>query len=430
MKKRLFHLLTILTLMAISCNQAEQNKATAGNDSAITAGKDSATTAGSDPGAPAMGSFSYDLQFLRQHDSVVVLKNDSGHAQVIVSPKYQAKVFTSTAEGESGKSFGWVNYKAFSGPVDPHMNGYGGENRFWLGPEGGKFSLFFKPGAQQVFANWKTPAAVDTESWDVTDKTEKSISMKKVMQLENYKGTKLDISVGRRISILGDGDVEKSTGMSLPEGVKVVAYMTDNKITNTGTSEWNEQTGSPCIWILDMFRPGDETVIVVPFKKTDSAGFKKVVTSDYFGAIPADRLKHTEERLFFKADGKSRGKLGVAPSHAPTALGSYDAKNKVLTVVTYELDRAAKYLGQRWNTTDPPFKGDAVNVYNDGPLENGTQMGPFYELESVSPAAFLKPGGSLSHHQSVYHFTGDEKGLDMIALHLLGVSLSEIKKAF
>jgi hypothetical protein len=408
--------------MAISCNQAEQNKATTGNDAAATAS--------SAPAAPVMGSFSYDLQFLRQHDSVVVLKNDSGRAQVIVSPKYQAKVFTSTAEGDSGMSFGWVNYKAFSGPVDPHMNGYGGENRLWLGPEGGKFSLFFKPGAQQVFANWKTPAAVDTESWDVTDKTEKSISMKKAMHLENYKGTKLDLLVERRVGILGDGDVEKGTGMSLPERVKVVAYTTDNRITNTGTTEWNDRSGTPCIWILDMFRPGDETVIVVPFKKTDSAGFKRVVTSDYFGSIPADRLKHTDERLFFKADGKSRGKLGVSPSHAPMALGSYDAKNKVLTVIIYEVDGAAKYLSQRWNTTDPPFKGDAVNVYNDGPLESGTQMGPFYELESVSPAAFLKPGGSLSHRQAVYHFTGDGKGLDMIALHLLGVSLSEIKKAF
>jgi len=414
MKKRSFRSLTILFITAISCNQAEQNKAAAGNDAR----------------APVMGSFSYDLQFLRQHDSVVVLKNDSGHAQIIVSPKYQAKVFTSTAEGDSGMSFGWVNYKAFSGPVDPHMNGYGGENRFWLGPEGGKFSLFFKPGAQQVFTNWKTPAAVDTESWDVTDRTATAISMKKAMQLENYKGTKLSLSAERRIAILGDGDVAQSTGMSLPEGVKVVAYTTDNRITNTGTTEWNEQSGSPCIWILDMFRPGDETVIVVPFKKTDSAGFKKVVTSDYFGAIPADRLKHGDERLFFKADGKSRGKLGVVPLHAPRALGSYDAKNNVLTVIIYEVDSAAKYLSQRWNTADPPFKGDAVNVYNDGPLDNGTQMGPFYELESVSPAAFLKPGGSLSHRQAVYHFTGDEKGMDMIALHLLGVSLSDIKKAF
>lgn len=56
-------------------------------------------------------------------------------------------------------------------------------------------------------------------------------------------------------------------------------------------------------------------------------------------------------------------------------------------------------------------------------------MGPFYELESVSPAAFLKPGESLIHHHAVFHFTGDEKGLNTIAEKVLGVSLESIKSA-
>jgi hypothetical protein len=55
-----------------------------------------------------------------------------------------------------------------------------------------------------------------------------------------------------------------------------------------------------------------------------------------------------------------------------------------------------------------------VNAYNDGPLEEGGQLGPFYELESVSPAAALKPGESISHIHAVYHFTGDESGLKQL----------------
>lgn len=400
--------------MSASCNQPEQKQTVPEKDSSSV----------------QKGSFRYDLQFLQQHDSVVVLKSVGGQAQVIVSPKYQAKVFTSTADGDSGLSFGWVNYKAFSGPVDAHMNGYGGENRFWLGPEGGNFSLFFKPGAQQVFANWKTPAAFDTESWEVMEHTGKTVTLKKAMDLQNYRGTQLKLSVDRRIEILEGGEIAQAIGMAVPEGVKTVAYTTDNKITNTGSAEWNEKTGMPCIWILDMFRPGDETVIVVPYKKTDTAGYKKAVTSNYFGEVSADRLKHTDEVLFFRADGKSRGKLGIKPEYAKTAIGSYDAKNKVLTVVRYEVGTGAKYLSQRWNTTDPSFAGDAVNVYNDGPLEDGSQMGPFYELESVSPAAFLKPGNSMEHRQTVCHFTGGEEALDGVARQLLGVSLADIKKAF
>src|SRR5690606_13902610 len=106
------------------------------------------------------GSFAYELKFLKEKDSVIVLTAANGNAQVIVSPKYHAKVFTSTADGSQGKSFGWINYEAFEGERDPHMNGYGGEDRLWLGPEGGKFSLFFAPGATMEVESWPCPAGV------------------------------------------------------------------------------------------------------------------------------------------------------------------------------------------------------------------------------------------------------------------------------
>src|ERR1700676_1072546 len=115
------------------------------------------------------GEFGYDFQFLKKHDEELVVLKD-GKAQLIVSPKYQAKVFTSTGQGERGLSFGWINYKAFDNKEDAHMNAYGGENRLWLGPEGGKFSLFFKPRRKMIFENWKTPPAIDTESWSVKSK--------------------------------------------------------------------------------------------------------------------------------------------------------------------------------------------------------------------------------------------------------------------
>ena len=60
------------------------------------------------------GTFGYDLNYLSQKDSLlVILTGNEGEAQIIISPKYQAKVFTSTAEGLSGKSIGFVNYKVF-----------------------------------------------------------------------------------------------------------------------------------------------------------------------------------------------------------------------------------------------------------------------------------------------------------------------------
>src|SRR5690349_86913 len=109
------------------------------------------------------GTYAYDKEFLHKHDSNIV-ELRRGSSSILVSPTYQAKVFTSTADGNDGKSFGWINYKAFNGTIDPHMNAYGGENRLWLGPEGGKYSLYFKKGDSMVFKYWKTPAPIDTES--------------------------------------------------------------------------------------------------------------------------------------------------------------------------------------------------------------------------------------------------------------------------
>lgn len=379
----------------------------------------------------AAGSFGFDMQFLQKHDdSLIVLKDVSEKAQIIISPKYQAKVFTSTADGTNGQSFGWVNYKAFDGVLDPHMNAYGGENRFWLGPEGGRFSLFFKPGVKMVFDNWKTPAAFDSEPWDIVRKGVESAALKKVMNLTNYAGTSLEIMVNRTVSILDTAAIRQELGITISDSIRVVGYSTENKITNIGQQAWTEKTGMPCMWILDMFNPSPSTVIVVPFKKTDEKDFGSVATTDYFGQIPPDRLKHNDHVLFLKADGKSRGKLGVVPVKAPDMIGSYDAVHKVLTILKFDIDPSAKYLNQEWNTTKPSFDGDAVNAYNDGPLADGSQMGPFYELESVSPAAFLKPTQSLTHRQSVFHFTGNENLLNNISQKLLGVSLQEIEQVF
>lgn len=374
------------------------------------------------------GEFGFDLSFLKKKDSTLILLH-SGDAQVVVSPKYQAKVFTSTSSGEHGPSFGWINYKAFGDSLNAHMNAYGGENRIWLGPEGGKFSLFFKPGASMVFENWKTPAAFDTEGWDLRSHNDSIVVLSKETILKNYTGFELDILIVRSIRILDEAEISNRMGVTAPDSIQVVGYETTNELTNRGNKEWTNSTGMPCIWILDMLRPSSSTVIVVPFRKSEP-GFQEAVTSNYFGDISPDRLRHNDSLLFFKADGNSRGKLGIAPAYAVPKACSYDPQLQVLTVVFFDLDTSGSYLNQQWNTKVPAFSGDAVNAYNDGPLADGSRMGPFYELESVSPAAFLKPGASLVHKHSVFHFSGSKKQMDRISKKLLGIPLKNISSAF
>jgi len=375
----------------------------------------------------AKGTFGYDLDFLKKKDSVIVLNSKDGSGQIIVSPKYQGKVFTSTADGANGKSFGWINYKTFDQPkLDEHMNAYGGEDRLWLGPEGGKFSLFFKPGTKMEFANWHTPAAVDNESWKLVSNTDKKALLSKSATLLNYAGTTFSLLINRDIEMLEAADVKKTLGIDVDSKAKSVAFHTTTTLINTGDKAWDKQTGAPCIWNLDMFSPSSKTITVVPYN--DGPG--KVATTDYFGEIPKDRIKMNNGILLFKADGKSRGKLGMQAARAKTMAGNYDGENNVLTIIVFDTDPKATYLNQEWRTDRDPFVGDAVNAYNDGPLADKTQMGPFFELESVSPAAFLKPNEKLSHNHSVFHFTGDKDELNTIALKTLGISLQDIQAAF
>jgi len=321
-----------------------------------------------------------------------------------------------------------INYKAFDATIEPHMNEYGGENRLWLGPEGGRYSLYFKKGDSMVFNYWKTPAPIDTESWQVDKQDNLSVTLKKDINLTNYTGSSLKMNVTREIKIQDKAEIEKTLSVTLGDSVKYVGYTTNNILKNAGDAEWTEQTGMPCIWILDMFNPSDSTVIVIPYKPAPQGA--KVATTDYFGEIPADRIKFSNNVLFFKADGKKRGKLGIAPQSALPFAGSYDAQNNVLTITSFSADNNAKYLNQEWNTVKPPFSGDAMNAYNDGPLADGTQMGPFYEIESVSPAAALKPSDEIKHVHSVYHFTGNKQQLNAIAEKVLGASTDNIQQAF
>ncbi|NIY45616.1 MAG: hypothetical protein GWN22_18560, partial [Gemmatimonadetes bacterium] len=87
------------------------------------------------------------------------------------------------------------------------------------------------------------------------------------------------------------------------------------------------------------------------------------------------------------------------PYRATPVCGSYDAAARLLTIVQYNQPAGATdYVNSMWELQDEPFGGDVVNSYNDGPPEPGAEpLGPFYELETSSPAAALAPGESITH---------------------------------
>ena len=111
-----------------------------------------------------------------------------------VAPAYQGRVMTSTAGGPDGLSYGWINRKLVaSGQRLRGMNPFGGEDRLWLGPEGGQFSVFFKKGAPFDMKNWNTPDAIDWGAWDTVAKTSDSASFRKQFTLVNFSDARFDV---------------------------------------------------------------------------------------------------------------------------------------------------------------------------------------------------------------------------------------------
>lgn len=379
------------------------------------------------------GTYGYDKAFFAEkHISTIELKDSTTNASVLIVPSYQGRVMTSSVDGPDGKSFGWINYKLIeSGIVNNQFNPFGGEERLWLGPEGGPFSVYFKKDSEQVFANWVVPKEIDTKPFEVVQQSAGRVSFKKDFELVNASGTNLHIGIERTVKLLNEAETGSCLGLNLDDSLSIVAYESENILINRGNSDWTEQSGALSIWMLAMFNPSPGGVVFIPFRKGSEEEMGPIVNDDYFGKVPTDRLVISDGILFFKTDGRYRSKIGISPRRALHYCGSYDPENKVLTLLGYSKpEKPQKYVNSKWGDQEYPFKGDVVNSYNDGPVDDGSVMGPFYEIESSSPAAFLKSGEKTTHTQRIIHITGSEIKLSIITEKLFNCSLSEIKKTF
>jgi hypothetical protein len=371
-------------------------------------------------------TFDEDLAFLAAHGDVVTLQSAEG-GRVAVSVKYQGRVMTS-AVAPAGRSLGFV-HRAFieKGATGTKFDNYGGEDRFWLGPEGGQFGLYFPKGSAFAFDQWQTPHPMQEGPWTIASRTSTEIGLTHAMRVENWTGTTFAVDVSRTIRVLDATEAAKRLGARIDPGISWISFESVNRITNAGDASWEPDTGLLSVWVLGMFAPAPDARVIVPF---DPAGEGPIVNDRYFGKVPADRLAVHEREgyLVLSADGGYRSKIGVGPLRARQVAGSYSASANLLTIVQYdEPPRGKRFANSMWETQSEPYGGDVVNAYNDGPTEPGKpSLGGFYELETSSPAAALGPRQSLVHTHRTFHFVGPREALEPIARRLLGVSLAAI----
>jgi hypothetical protein len=375
---------------------------------------------------PSFTTFADDVAFLSRRTQLSILESPSG-GRVVVAGEYQGRVMTSAVEPH-GRSLGFVNRRFIEEEKRAtQFDNYGGEDRFWLGPEGGQYALYFPPGKPFVFSNWQTPHPLQEGAWEAKGADKNRVKFTKAMGFTNYAGTQFELRIERQVELVSAEETARRLGVTIPSSVMWIGFSTSNSITNTGPSPWVEAKGLVSVWILGMFSPNADTRVIVPFER---AGSGEIVNDRYFGKVPAERLDVREAKgyLSFLCDGTHRSKIGLGPSRAKPALGSYSKEANLLTVVLYTKPAEnSRYVNSMWEMQKEPYGGDVVNSYNDGPTEPGKpSLGGFYEIESSSPAAALAPGATLTHVHQTFHFAGPKDALATIANKVLGVNLGEL----
>ena len=249
---------------------------------------------------------------LETHADIVTLsateESAGGQGVVVISPQLQGRIMTMSLGPVS--STGYVPAKTImEGEVHPHMNNFGGLDRFWIGPEAGSYGIYFPPGAEFTRDTWQVPSDFDTGPFPVTSQDATRVVMERDMEVQNFLRVIFNVRVRREVGIIEASSLSNEIGVALPDDVHYVGCYSANQMTNIGTTTWDSATGLIGIWILGMFNPGTNCVVIAPFDPTVSG---PVFNDEYFGKVSEaspDRLQVVDDAVGCKADAASEGKI-------------------------------------------------------------------------------------------------------------------------
>jgi len=363
------------------------------------------------------GTFGFDVERLQSIEAIAVLSDKN--AMIAVSGIYQGRIFTSSSKGMEGKSYGWVNWELVENQThSTNIAILGGESRFWLAPEWGKYSLCFEKGEEQTDVNLSRPTALNTEKFTLIKKTKNSLTYGGNMQLKNDHDFVFDIGIERTIFLLSKEAIEKNLKLLLAETTAFVGFSAETTIKNEGKLPFQKETGLIAIWEVGCMLTASDNVIIIPLSQSTDT------ITEYFTPI-GDRIQIKDSVVYYKGDAQGINKIGILPQYCKNVMGSYSSVNQQLNIVTFSFDPDGLFVNSvPHNTT--PYEGDVINIFN-GEVSESLNL-PFYEFESISSAKELSKGENMVHQQTTYHFEGKITALDKIAKTVLGVSLMELPK--
>lgn len=366
-------------------------------------------------------AFGEDLQFLKQYITPIVLKQ--GQQQVIVSSEFQGRVFSSTSKGLVGPSYGWFNKDLFiNDNALQSISSVGGASRIWFGPDQGENNVFVDVNEITKEVLRAAPKDLDTLPFYIFEKSESAVTLGSKMHIKNLKGFDFYVDIKRSIKLLSEADIASNLNISLNSAVDFVAFSAETQMINVGNENWTKAKGIISLWELGCMEPTPNTTAVIPLKGEINQA------TVYFTPIDSTRIKIENNTLFYKADAEYLNKIGTPPENTLPYFGSYSPELNLLTVVRFSFTGEQDYVNAVPDNT-APYKGDVINIFNDGTWGDIGPFGPFYELETSSPAKALKVGESLTHVHETYHFEGSKAELNKISVDVFGVNLDVVENA-
>jgi hypothetical protein len=334
----------------------------------------------------------------------------------------------SAFDSTAGEANAWINQEAIQkGKVDPVFNNFGGEERFWFGPEGGPFGLMFGQ-EKSSFENYLVQDGMTSLSYRVVGKGERSVKLQAEMTLYNAGGTQFDLRVERRITLLPSCPY----ALELPGAVESVAFESENVVKNIGASPWTRESGTVAMWCLGQFLEHPHLTVIVPVRPAAGSSPHPPTVDEYFkdfclgGVFPPERRISFDECVLLKADGRVRGKIGVKRDRAMGRLGSYNPDKDHMILVDHDFYPELDYATGYWRSYSDAFDGDALSVYIDGPESIGGPTGLSYELETMSPALFLKPGESFAYRNRTFHLRAGRESAGVICKRFLKAEIDQV----
>ncbi len=366
-------------------------------------------------------SFDRVLNTLSKNTHPVVLNSPDGSARIIVVPRYQGRIVASTSGAINEVPSGWFNLNSLNDSLTANGSGLHGEERVWIGPLGSQLSFFYGRKQPLDEGNWQVPAAFNAEPFEVVSSAADRLMLQKNMCLTNYLQHTLNMRLRREIVILAKDIIPQLLGMNPGPEVQSVAYETNQTLYNTDSVAWDLSYGVATIWSISTFKATNGSVVIIP---VEPHAPDTVLT--YLSSIDSSRLSIHHGAVWYKTDGKYRNKIGVPPAMSRSLLGNYQPETNTLRIIQFSQGADTLYFNSLVAEQLQPFKGEAIAVYNHGPMDLSVSAeNAFFEMETAAPVKALKPGESISHTHRVFQFVGNKSALNAIACKVLGVDLPD-----